>query len=567
MPSAPFSSSYRVADYLFDRLAELGVTEVFGVPGDYNLAFLDVVDDHENLRWVGNANELNAAYAADAYARARGLSALVTTFGVGELSAINGIAGSYAEYAPVLEIVGAPRLDRQEQGLRLHHSLGDGNFDHFRQMHEPVTVAHAALTTNNAAAEIDRVLREIIVESRPGYLMLSPDVAMAEVHPPSGPIRGLVQTSSPEALAAFQTAAAEFLEGKRTTILADLLIQRMGATTAFEQLIGATPGVPYTITAWGKTLLDELSERFAGVYAGAVSTERARAAVEEAAALVKIGVLFNDTTTASFSDNIDPTRVISVEPGISTVGNQVFAPVTMRDATAALAELASATPWLPHELLPVASEPADATSAAASVDVTELTEADPLTHAEFWPMMNSAFTSGQTVLADQGTPFFGMPSVHMPTDALFLGQPLWGSIGYGLPACLGAGLALPERRAVLLIGDGSAQLTIQDIGTLLRENVNPIIILINNDGYTIERQIHGPERCYNDITAWNWQAIPAAFGGTPANSLTLRAETAQTLNAALTLAENTPDKLVFIEAIIDRTDVPGFLGDFVHILG
>ena len=162
---------YSVADYLLDRLAGCGVGHLFGVPGDYNLQFLDHVIEHPNVCWVGCANELNAAYAADGYARVSGVGALLTTFGVGELSAINGIAGSYAEYVPVLHIVGAPCRGAQRRGELMHHTLGDGDFQHFYRMQQAVTTASAVLDEQNACYEIDRVLRAMLIERRPGYLM------------------------------------------------------------------------------------------------------------------------------------------------------------------------------------------------------------------------------------------------------------------------------------------------------------------------------------------------------------------------------------------------------------
>ncbi|RIN46316.1 alpha-keto acid decarboxylase family protein, partial [Staphylococcus simulans] len=124
----------RVGQYLIDALYNAGVEEIFGVPGDFNLTFLDDVIDHEHVSWIGNTNELNAAYAADGYARIKGLSALVTTFGVGELSAVNGIAGSYAERVPVIAITGGPTTVVENAGKYVHHSLGEGQFDVYQKM-------------------------------------------------------------------------------------------------------------------------------------------------------------------------------------------------------------------------------------------------------------------------------------------------------------------------------------------------------------------------------------------------------------------------------------------------
>src|SRR5699024_2181402 len=147
---------YTVGDYLLDRLSALGTRHMFGVPGEYNLSFLDNVIDYEGMAWVGNRNELNAAYAADASARLIGIAALATTYGVGERSAINGIAGSCAEHVPVVKITGAPTTKVMEEGLYVHHTLGDGKFDHFSRMFQEVTVAQTLLSQENAAQEIDR---------------------------------------------------------------------------------------------------------------------------------------------------------------------------------------------------------------------------------------------------------------------------------------------------------------------------------------------------------------------------------------------------------------------------
>lgn len=163
----PADSAYTVGDYLLDRLAEFGVSEIFGVPGDYNLEFLDHIVAHPTIRWVGNANELNAGYAADGYGRMRGMSAVVTTFGVGELSATNAIAGSYAEHVPVVHIVGGPSKDAQGTRRALHHSLGDGDFEHFFRISREITCAQANLMPATACREIDRVLSEVREQNGP----------------------------------------------------------------------------------------------------------------------------------------------------------------------------------------------------------------------------------------------------------------------------------------------------------------------------------------------------------------------------------------------------------------
>ena len=227
MTDATAESVYTVGDYLLDRLAELGVSEIFGVPGDYNLEFLDHIVAHPAIRWVGNANELNAGYAADGYGRLRGMSALVTTFGVGELSAANAIAGSYAEQVPVVHIVGGPSKDAQATRRALHHSLGDGDFEHFFRISREITCAQANLMPATARREIDRVLSEVREQKRPGYILLSTDVARFPTEPPGAPLSRYSGGTSPRALSMFTDAATELIADHQLTVLADLLVHRL----------------------------------------------------------------------------------------------------------------------------------------------------------------------------------------------------------------------------------------------------------------------------------------------------------------------------------------------------
>ena len=132
------STPRTVIQYVLSRLQEIGLTDVFGVPGDYSFPVNDAICNDPNMRWIGCCNELNAAYAADGYARIRGMAALCTTYGVGELSAINGIAGSYAEHLPIFHLVGTPNMGTQSARAIMHHTLGNGEYGLFRKMSEPV---------------------------------------------------------------------------------------------------------------------------------------------------------------------------------------------------------------------------------------------------------------------------------------------------------------------------------------------------------------------------------------------------------------------------------------------
>ena len=537
---------YTVGDYLLDRLAELGVSEIFGVPGDYNLEFLDHIVAHPKIRWVGSANELNAGYAADGYGRLRGMSAVVTTFGVGELSATNAIAGSYAEHVPVVHIVGGPTKDAQGTRRALHHSLGDGDFEHFFRISRELTCAQANLMPATACREIDRVLSEVREHKLPGYILLSADVARFPTEPPAAALPRYTGGTSPRALAMFRQAATGLIADHQLTVLADLLVHRLQAVEELEKLLAADV-VPHATLMWGKSLLDESSPTFLGIYAGAASAERVRTAIEEAPVLVTAGVVFTDMVSGFFSQRIDPARTIDVAQYQSIVAGEVFAPLEMGAALEALADILTQR----GIQSPPVTSPADSPPAQTPA------RDQPLTQEMVWNRLCEALTPGNVVLADQGTSFYGMADHRLPNGVTFIGQPLWGSIGYTLPAAVGAGVAHPERRTVLLIGDGAAQLTVQELGIFSREGLSPVIVVVNNDGYTVERAIHGKTAPYNDIVGWRWTEIPSALG--VADHLAFRAETYGELDDAFTAAAQHQDRMVFVEVVLPRLEIPPLL--------
>jgi TPP-dependent 2-oxoacid decarboxylase len=541
---------YTVGDYLLDRLAELGVSEIFGVPGDYNLEFLDHIVAHPRIRWVGSANELNAGYAADGYGRLRGMSAVVTTFGVGELSAANAIAGSYAEHVPVVHIVGGPTKDAQGTRRALHHSLGDGDFEHFFRISREITCAQANLMPATACREIDRVLSEVREHKLPGYLLLSSDVARFPTEPPGAPLPRYTGGTSPRALAMFTEAAKGLIAEHQLTVLADLLVHRLQAIAELETLLAADV-VPHATLVWGKSLLDESSPTFLGIYAGAASAERVRTAIEDAPVLVTAGVVFTDMVSGFFSQRIDPARTIDVAQYQSSVAGEVFAPLEMGAALEALAGILKQRGIQSPPVTSPADSPAPQTPASDQ----------PLTQEMVWNRLCAALTPGNVVLADQGTSFYGMADHRLPHGVTFIGQPLWGSIGYTLPAAVGAGVAHPDRRTVLLIGDGAAQLTVQELGIFSREGLSPVIVVVNNDGYTVERAIHGKTAPYNDIVGWRWTEIPSALG--VANHLAFRAETYGELDDAFTAAAAHRDRMVFVEVVLPRLEIPPLLAQLV----
>ena len=554
------AGTYTVGDYLLDRLAELGVGHILGVPGDYTLRLLDHVIAHPGIRWVGFTNELNAGYAADGYARMRGLGALFTTFGVGELSAINAITGSYAEHVPVVHIVGGPSTGNQAAHRIVHHSLGDGIFSQFLDMHAKITCARAALTATNATSEIDRVLTRVRDRHLPGYLLVPADVGELEVSPPAAPLLPAGPVTDPNALAAFIGAATRLIQGSagaaRMSVLVGILVHRLGVADAMRRLIEAGP-LRYASSPWAKSTLEEASPTFLGIYAGAMSRPEVREAVEDAGTLVVAGVQFTDLNSGFFTQRITRERTIELGVETASVGWATFGPIAMGDALDTLAEIVQSSAGR-GEVAPIAAAPA-----AAGRRHSEPT---PLRQSDLWETVTAHLEPGDVVAAEQGTSFFGMAPLRLPRGVSFIGQPLWASIGYTLPAMLGACLARALSRGVLLIGDGAAQMTVQELSTILREEIRAVVVIVDNDGYTVERAIHGPDQPYNDIARWGWERLPAAFApGRHVSATVVR--TGQELDAALAATREVgAPPFSLIRAQLPRMDVPDLLANLARAL-
>ncbi|ELH6885292.1 alpha-keto acid decarboxylase family protein [Salmonella enterica] len=533
---------YTVADYLLDRLAGCGIGHLFGVPGDYNLQFLDHVIDHPTLRWVGCANELNAAYAADGYARMSGAGALLTTFGVGELSAINGIAGSYAEYVPVLHIVGAPCSAAQQRGELMHHTLGDGDFRHFYRMSQAISAASAILDEQNACFEIDRVLGEMLAARRSGYIMLPADVAKKTAIPPTQALALPVHEAQSGVETAFRYHARQCLmNSRRIALLADFLAGRFGLRPLLQRWMAETP-IAHATLLMGKGLFDEQHPNFVGTYSAGASSKEVRQAIEDADRVICVGTRFVDTLTAGFTQQLPAERTLEIQPYASRIGETWFN-LPMAQAVSTLRELCLECAFAPP--------PTRSAGQPVRIDKGELTQ------ESFWQTLQQYLKPGDIILVDQGTAAFGAAALSLPDGAEVVVQPLWGSIGYSLPAAFGAQTACPDRRVILIIGDGAAQLTIQEMGSMLRDGQAPVILLLNNDGYTVERAIHGAAQRYNDIASWNWTQIPPALNAAQQAECWRVTQAIQLAEVLERLAR--PQRLSFIEVMLPKADLPELL--------
>ena len=537
-----------IGDFLVRRLKEIGITEVIGVPGDFNLNWLEQIEAADGIRFVGSTNELNAAYAADGYSRARGVSCLLTTYGVGELSALNGLAGAACEHIPMVSIAGAPPLFATEKRWLLHHTLADGNFGNMLDSLRPFTALAERITPMNAVDEIDRALRTCLREKRPVHLQLPSDISHLSINVPDEPLDTSLEPSDPVQLeAVLERLVQEFAAAENPVLLVDQDAQRHGFVDLFAQIVDKIQ-LPYAQMASGKALLSEQHPLFLGTYNGKASWPGVRERVEGSDFLLTCTPRFIEVNSGSFSHELHEENIVDFgDQHVNIYGEHIVG----LDTTEVLAGLL--------ERLPAADGPLDATAVAAP-EPFEVQAGAELTQARLWPQVREFIRPGDTVIAEAGTSNIGLGPQRMPENVRYINSAIWGSIGYTLPALLGSQVADADTRHLLFIGDGSFQLTAQELSTILREKQKPIIVLLNNRGYTIERYILGMDREYNDIADWAYHKLPEVFvPGTEMVSYTARTE--DELADAFT-AINNSEKGAFLEIHLDPEDAPAGLQAF-----
>ena len=529
----------RGGQYLMDAIRSVGVDKVFGVPGDFNLTFLDDIINRDDMEWIGNTNELNASYAADGYARIKGISAMVTTFGVGELSAVNGIAGAYAERVPVIAITGAPTREVERAGKYVHHSLGEGTFDDYRKMYEPITTAQGYITPENAQTEIPRLINAAINEKRPVHIHLPIDVAAVniEVQTPyqyTAPVKQDVDSY-------IDIIENKLKNAKQPLIITGHEINSFALHDKLEQFVNQTH-IPVAQLSLGKGAFNEENQYYMGIYDGKIADEQIKAYVDQSDVILNIGAKLTDSATAGFSYGFNLENVIMMN-------HHYFKVDELRDEEVKLVDLLDSLLNIDYT--------ADVNYPRYQVtnETVELSD-EPLKQSTYFKLMQQFIQPQDVILAEQGTSFFGAYDLLFSKDNTFIGQPLWGSIGYTLPATLGTQIADKQRRNVLLIGDGSLQLTVQALSTIIREALKPVIFVINNDGYTVERKIHGETALYNDIKMWNYKQLPFVFGMKETDVQIHDVTTSNTLATALDEINQNPNIMHFVEVHMDVHDAP-----------
>lgn len=529
-------SQKTVGQYLFDCLKLEGITEIFGIAGDYNFTLLDTLECYKGIRFIEGRNELNAGYSADGYARIKGMSALITTFGVGELSACNAIAGANSEHVPIIYIVGAPPENDQKEHKLMHHTLMDGNFDVFRNMYEQITAYSAVLTPENAKIEIPAAIQIAKEKKKLVYLVVADDLV-------TKPIKNRVEpteersTSNLKTLHAAVNHVHKLLDrAHRPVILVDIKTMRFGLQAAVQQLAD-TMNVPVATMMYGKGGFDKNHPNYEGMYLGSFGDSEVQSKVENADCIIAIGMVLADTNTASFTAKLNQLITVNIQPDMVKIAEAEYPNVFATDMLLALQNVGYKGQGLVEKM----SFPYD--------QLNTNTDA-PLIAANYYPRFQQMLKEEDIVVVETGTFYYGMAEVRLPSDVVYIGQGGWQSIGYATPSAFGAIMAVPERRVFLFTGDGALQLTAQEISTMLYYGCKPIIFVLNNDGYTIEKYLNvkTKNQKYNKIPQWSYTKLAEVFGG---DALTATVRTYGELDQAIKQDEiESTEKLCIIEMIV-----------------
>ncbi|WP_304164984.1 alpha-keto acid decarboxylase family protein [Lonsdalea britannica] len=526
-----------IGAFVLTQLKALSIRTVFGTPGDYNLELLELIEHDDQIDFIGSCNELNAGYAADGYARIHGVSALVTTYSVGDLAVLSAIAGAYAESVPIIFLTGAPPLYAREHRLLLHHSLADGQLDHNMICFRQFTADQLLITPENAAQSLPRVISRAYIEKKPVYLQLPSDISDVEIDVPDTPYDYVMPQSDARRLQMAAEALSRRLErAEMPVMLVDHAVARFGLSEmlcAFARRFS----IPIVSMSTAKGVIPENDPQWLGNYSGDLSRPDVLRRLDEADCTLSFGVKPIDLNTNFFSTSPLFKHVVQIAPFSLTMDADFYPAVAtadlLRAVMLALPERERARPVVP--------------SPTVTRDL-------PWGQSAFWQRMQTLLQPDDVVVVDIGTSTAGVMGLSLPEGVTVVGQPLWGAIGYSLPALLGTLLAAPQRRHVLFVGDGAFQISCQKLATLMRLGLAPIIFLLNNNGYTIERYILGENSSYNTIPSMRYTELLHAMGGGEEVVGTVVENGAQ-LDAALEHARHA-QSLTLIEVRLAEMDGP-----------
>jgi len=504
-----------IGQYLIQRLQDYGLQDAFGIPGDFVLQFYGMLQESP-IRLIGCTREDCAGYAADAYARIHGLGAVCVTYCVGGLSLCNSIAGAYAEKSPVIVISGAPGIRERLNNPLLHHKVRDFNTQ--RKIFEKITVASAALDDPlTAFREIDRCLEAALRFKRPVYLEMPRDRVQAPSLVPHQPLSVAAQSNAEALQAALAAARERISTAKSPVIIAGIEIHRFGLQTQVVQFAEKNQ-IPLGATLLGKSVVSELHPLYVGVYEGAMGRKSVTKFVEASDCVILLGTFMTDINLGIYTAKLDPGRCIYATSEQLRVGHHHFHDVLLQDFVSGLGAETLRQSRIPFPAR--TPRPRRKHQAQDRVSIVSL-----------FDYIDESLDDEMVVIADVGDSLFAASDLTIHKHTEFISPAYYASMGFAVPAALGVQVANRHLRPLVLVGDGAFQMTCMELSSIVRNALNPIIVVLNNKGYTTERFLHdGP---FNDILNWNYHRIPDLLGSGWGFEVRTYGELQQSMQAAL----------------------------------
>ena len=530
-----FRASMPLGEFLFEYLHRCGVRHSFGIPGDFALSTYAWLEKSK-IRSITMTHEPGAGFAADAYARANGIGLVCVTYCVGGLNVLNAIAGAYAEKSPVVVVSGAPgRKDREKDPL-LHHKVK--TFETQRRVYDEVTVASTVLLDEaRAASEIVRCVQACLRHKRPVYIEVPHDMADREIPIALSPPGPDEKSDPPTLAAALEETLALIREAKRPVILAGVELARYRLAHLVVR-IAERLNIPIAADLLSKSAVRENHPLYLGVYGGAMSSdEHVRKYIESSDLVLMLGNFITDMSMGFYTARLDRKRTVLATTERVSVQYHRYESIQFRDFLQALAKAKIPPKPFRHPHPRVVPRP-----------LRKKERSEPLTVVDVFRILSLHLDERCCVIADIGDAIFGAVGIRSERQADFIAPAYYMSMGFAVPASIGLALARPDLRPYVLVGDGAFQMTGTEISTAVRLGLNPIILILNNDGYGTMRRIS--DGSFNVITRWNYEKICALVGGGSATTVTTRGELDDALRDAQRL-----DQARVIEIRLPRDDI------------
>ena len=488
-----------IGQYLIRRLQDYGIRDAFGIPGDYILSFY-VQLAKSPIRIVGCTREDCAGFAADAYARINGMGAVVVTYCVGGLSVCNSTAGAYAEKSPVVVISGSPGVGERVNNPLLHHKVRD-----FRTQLEVFEKLCVACTELNdpviAFREIDRVLDTAARFKRPVYIEIPRDMVEVVPHISHTWQKSEPQSDQQAADEAADEAAALLAKAERPVIIAGVEIHRFALQ---DKVIGLAEklGIPMAATLLGKSVVPEKHPLYIGLYEGAMGHHEVTQFVEESDCVLLLGAFMTDINLGIFTANLDPAKCIYVTSEQLRIRHHHYHGVELGDFLDKLTA---------RKLKPASRQIPAAIKKPKEKFVLQPNAA--LTIRRMIARVDEQIDQDTIVIADIGDSLFAATELTIHQRTEFISPAYYTSMGFAVPAALGALTARPKSRVLVICGDGAFQMTGMEISNIIRGGYDPVVIVLDNHGYGTERFLHPGDWDFNDINPWKYSKLPELLGG------------------------------------------------------